>query len=148
RTHAVVQPGCDVVDGDAPVANRRDTGDVVEEPRHVDRPTVTAREQRDEEGLVGNRDARRAVEHHAEHRGARATHTEEEERCAHGGGRTSTAARAARPPTITYRLYGPGVSRARSTSTWRVPVPLRPAKSQPYVSASVNTRTENRLPAT
>ena len=69
----------------------------------VDRATVTPREQRDEERLVGNRDPRRAVEDHAQQRRPRAADAEDEERPAHwgGGATTSTAARAARPPTVT-----------------------------------------------
>ena len=67
----------------------------------VDRPPVAAREQRNEERLVGNGDARRAVEDHAEQRRPGATDAEQDQRPAHSGSVTTTSARAARPPTVT-----------------------------------------------
>ena len=83
--------GSDVLRPNAPVADRRDSRDVVEEALRVDRPAVPAREQRDEERLVRDREPRRAVEDHAEKRRARAADAENEERRRH------CAARRRRP---------------------------------------------------
>ena len=79
--------------------------DVVQEPLGVDGPAVPPCEEGHEERLVGDRDARRTVEDHPQERRPRAADAENDEwRPAHSaaGGTTSTAARAARPPTVTY----------------------------------------------
>src|SRR5262245_14746461 len=144
-------PGADsrrhVVGADAPRPDRRDARHIVDEPIRSDGAAVPAREEWDEERLVGDRHAARAVEDHAQQRRPRAADPEYEEWRRHSGATTSTAARAARPPTVTYSAYAPGVSGARRTRTSFLPTPRRPAKSHPYDSASVSTRTENRFPA-
>ena len=78
--HSRAHAAGDVRDGDAPVADRRDPRDVVEEALGVDPPAVAPREQRNEERLVGNGDSRRAVEDHAEQRRPGAADAEQDQR--------------------------------------------------------------------
>src|SRR5262249_36399327 len=146
RGHLRLHMGRDVLGRQSPRADRGHPCHVVEERIPVRDLPVPAREQRYEERLVGDGQARGAVEDDPQERRPRTAHAEQDQRRRHLAARTSTAARAACPPTVTYRTYAPGVSGARSTSTWRRPKPRRPAKSQPYAVASVETRTENRFP--
>ena len=63
-----------------------------------------------------------------------AADAEQDQRRSHSGSVTTTSARAARPPTVTYSVYEPASSGARSTSTSRLPAPRRPSKNQRYDS--------------
>ena len=99
--HSRAHAAGDVCHGDAPVPDRRDSRDVVEEALGVDLLSVATREQGNEERLVGNGDARRAIEDHAEQRRPGATDAEQDQRTGHSGSVTTTSARAARPPTVT-----------------------------------------------
>ncbi len=103
-THSRTKTSSEVARRHSPGGEPGQAPDVVQELLRIDRVRVTMRQLRDEEGLVGNRDPRRAIEDDAQQRRARAADAEDEERRAHGcdtGSETTTSARSARPPTET-----------------------------------------------
>jgi hypothetical protein len=81
RRHPLVQARADVVRCDAPVIKRPQTPEVVEEGVDVGAAAVPVSQLGDEERLVGDRERRVPVEHHAQERRARAADAEDD----HGG---------------------------------------------------------------
>ena len=94
------QASCDVVELQIPCHERRKSAQIVEEAVEIDVVAMPPREERDEEGLIRDRDARRAIENDAEQGRSRAADAEDEERGRQGstGSFTTTSALSAKRP--------------------------------------------------
>ncbi len=131
RGHPRPQPCGHVVEREAPLPERRQPPQIVEERVGIDGAPVPAGQLWNEVRLVGDRDRAVAVEHHAQQRRPRAANAEDEERGpAHFGGSTCTIALSACPSRLDEEREGAGrPGRAQNEQARRVRA--RPACEPP-----------------